>query len=283
MPQKVKQPETAVEGRKMNEEPETAAEIVEQYEAQEADGEDGDRRDQLREKFLQEIRDDPNLLQEPHISQFLADEIEPEALAAMEWDSPQQMVSFSESLYQSRFDSEAFASKFREHARRLLREALHQYEKAGEKEKMFRLLRLAPSYLLRQDEELSRLHYRANVYEIRRIRHGRRLLYGFLVLQAILVLFVFPFLFINAENGRLQSEVEQLADVELGDKGYQLISFSEGVYWSVITAASIGYGDITPTTTTGRMIASILGLMGVVTVSILAGLILDWISPRQII
>jgi hypothetical protein len=283
LPQEVKQHDTAAEDKSLNKEPETAAEIVDRFEAQKTDGEDADTREHLREQFLQAIRDDPSLLEEPRLSQFLADEIEAEALAEMEWDSPQQMASFSESLYHSRFDSEAFASKFREHARLLLRQALQQYEKAGEKEKMFRLLRLAPSYLLRQDEELSRLHYRANVYEIRRVRRGRRMLHGFLLIQAILVLFVFPFLFINAENGQLQREVEQLADVEIGDEGYQLITYSEGVYWAVITAASIGYGDITPTTTTGRIIASVLGLIGVVTIGILAGLVLDWISPRQIV
>jgi hypothetical protein len=101
-------------------------------------------------------------------------------------------------------------------------------------------------------------------------------------LQVILVLFVFPYLFINAENGQLQRQVEQLADVELGDEGYQMIPYSEGVYWSVITAGSIGYGDVTPKTTTGRIIAGMLGTMGVVTVGILAGLVLDWITPRRI-
>ena len=91
------------------------------------------------------------------------------------------------------------------------------------------------------------------------------------------------YLFINAENGRLQREVEQLADVELGDDGYQLLTFSEGVYWAVITASSIGYGDVTPTTTTGRIIAGTLGTMGVITVGILAGLVLDWMTPRRIL
>jgi len=98
-----------------------------------------------------------------------------------------------------------------------------------------------------------------------------------------LVLVVFPYLFINAENGRLQNEVEELANVELGDEGYQLLTFSEGMYWAIITASSIGYGDVTPTTTTGRVIAGTLGTMGVITVGILAGLVLDWITPRRIL
>jgi hypothetical protein len=237
---------------------------------------------ELSQEYLQHITENPDLLRQPEYSGFLARHIEPEAVAAMEWESPHHMVLFSESLYHSQFVDEEMAQKLDQHARILLRHALQEYEKEGELEKMFRLLRLAPSYLLQQDNELSRLHYRANNYEIRRVRRSRRLLYSYLIIQAILVLFIFPYLFINAENQRLQNQVEQMADVELGDDGYQTISYPEGVYWAIITAASIGYGDITPTTNTGRMIASILGTMGVVTVGILAGLVLDWITPRRI-
>lgn len=258
-----------------------AHQVVEQFaEAAELDAETAES---MRHAFVQAIKAAPALLREPPISEFLAQSIEPEELARLEWESPAHMMQFSESLYHSRFSNQEIAQLLNQHASTLLHEALHQYEKEGEMEKMFRLLRLAPSYLLRQDAELGRLHYRANAYEIRRVRRSRHFLHIYLMIQVVLVLFVFPFLFINAENGRLQRQVEQLADVELGDDGYQLITFSEGVYWSVITASSIGYGDITPTTTTGRMIAGTLGTMGVITVGILAGLVLDWITPRRIL
>lgn len=236
----------------------------------------------LSEEFLQLIKENPSLLKQHQYSHFLARHIEPEAVAAMEWESPNHMVLFSESLYHSQFKDEEIAQKLNQHASILLRHALQEYEKEGELEKLFRLLRLAPSYLLRQDDELSRLHYRANTYEVHRVRRSRRLLHSYLIIQVILVVFIFPYLFINAENQRLQNEVQQLANVELGDEGYQTISYAEGVYWAIITAASIGYGDITPTTNTGRIIASILGVMGVVTVGILAGLVLDWVTTRRI-
>lgn len=255
-------------------------EIIEQYDGLEELEEE--TAVELSQEFLQIIQENPALLKQRQYSHFLARHIEPETVAAMEWESPNHMVIFSESLYHSRFEDEELAQKLNQHARILLRHALQEYEKEGELEKLFRLLRLAPSYLLRQDDELSRLHYRANTYEVHRVRRSRRFLHGYLIIQVILVLFIFPYLFINAENQRLQNQVEQLADVELGDQGYQTITYPEGVYWSVITAASIGYGDITPTTNTGRIIASILGTMGVVTVGILAGLVLDWITPRHI-
>lgn len=260
---------------------ETVHEIMERYSADEAM--DAETAESMRRAFLLAIKAEPALLREQPISEFLAQSIEPEDLAKLEWESPTSMMHFSESLYHARFSTQEMAELLNQHASALLHEALHQYEKEGEMEKMFRLLRLAPSYLLRQDVELGRLHYRANAYEIRRVRRNRHFLHIYLVIQVALVLIVFPFLFINAENGRLQRQVEQLADVELGDDGYQLLAFSEGVYWSIITASSIGYGDITPTTTTGRIIAATLGTMGVITVGILAGLVLDWITPRRIL
>lgn len=243
---------------------------------------DSEDAEELKREFLQKIQEDPDLLKDSKFAKFLAQELEPEDISALEWDSPQKMARFSETLYHNRFDTEELATKLNQHASLLFSTALYQYEKDGEMEKMFRLLRLAPSYLLRQNEELGRLNYRANAYEVRRVRRSRRFLFGYLIIQVLLILFVFPFLFINAENGRLQNQVEEVADVEIGDEGYQLISYTEGVYWSIITASSIGYGDVIPTTTTGRIIAATLGSMGVITVGIVAGLILEWITPRRI-
>ncbi|MCA9916638.1 MAG: potassium channel family protein [Anaerolineales bacterium] len=255
-------------------------EIIDLYD--QLDDKNSESAQTLRQDFLTLIKSHPARLNQREIASFLVQQIDPEEIAQLEWDSPNHMLQFSESLYQSRIEDEQFATQLNHHASSLLRHALYHYEQKGEMEKMFRLMRLAPSYLLRQNEELSRLQYRANTYEIKRVRRSRRFLYGYLFLQILLVLFVFPFLFINAENGKLQRQVEELADVNIGDDGYQLLSYSEGLYWSVITASSIGYGDITPTTTTGRIIAAVLGTMGVVTVGILAGLVLDWISPRRI-
>jgi len=259
----------------------TVHDVVEQYaQLEETDAETAES---LRRSFLLAIKEDPALLREELFSDFLAQTIEPDDLDKLEWESPGHIMEMSESLYFSRFSNSERAKMLNRHASVLLHKALYQYEKVGDMEKLLRLLRLTPPYLLRQDAELGRLHHRANAYEIRRVRRSRRFLFGYLLLQVALVLVVFPYLFINAENGRLQNEVEELADVELGDDGYQLLTFSEGMYWAIITASSIGYGDVTPTTTIGRVIAGTLGTMGVITVGILAGLVLDWITPRRIL
>jgi voltage-gated potassium channel len=46
--------------------------------------------------------------------------------------------------------------------------------------------------------------------------------------------------------------------------------FGDGVWWAVVTAATVGYGDIAPTSLVGRLIAVLLMLSGVGVVSTLA-------------
>jgi hypothetical protein len=228
------------------------------------------------------LKDQPSLLDKEKFSQFLTEHVEPEDFLELEWEAIENMVMFCESLYSLPFQSEDMAKRVQSHVQNLLLHALHEFEERDEKEKLFLLMQISPSHLLNQNPELRRLRHRAYAYEMHRVRHHRRILYIYLIAQMFLVLLVFPFLFINAENGRLQRQVEELTDVELGDDGYQPLTYSQAVYWAIITASSIGYGDITPRTTTGRIIAASLGTMGVITVGIFAGLVLDWISPRRL-
>jgi voltage-gated potassium channel len=46
--------------------------------------------------------------------------------------------------------------------------------------------------------------------------------------------------------------------------------FADGVWWAIVTASTVGYGDIAPTTVGGRLIAVMLMLSGVGLVSTLA-------------
>lgn len=45
----------------------------------------------------------------------------------------------------------------------------------------------------------------------------------------------------------------------------------ETLYFCAITALTIGYGDIAPTTATGRLIAVLLGFLGVLMTGVIAG------------
>ena len=92
----------------------------------------------------------------------------------------------------------------------------------------------------------------------------------------------FPLLFIYSENGAIEETIESVAKVELADTQRRHFSYTDGLYWSLITAGTVGYGDITPTTTVGRVLAAIHGVMGVLTTGVIAGLILRWITPRRL-
>ena len=39
-------------------------------------------------------------------------------------------------------------------------------------------------------------------------------------------------------------------------------SFSDGLWWALVTITTVGYGDITPMTTIGRLVASALMFLG---------------------
>jgi voltage-gated potassium channel len=46
--------------------------------------------------------------------------------------------------------------------------------------------------------------------------------------------------------------------------------FADGIWWAIVTASTVGYGDIAPATAVGRLIAVLLMLSGVGLVSTLA-------------
>jgi voltage-gated potassium channel len=50
-------------------------------------------------------------------------------------------------------------------------------------------------------------------------------------------------------------------------------SFSDSLWWSFVTTTTVGYGDISPATNAGRIIASILMLVGIGFVGMLTGTI----------
>jgi hypothetical protein len=238
---------------------------------------------QVRQLFLSELMNEPKIWVEANFFQLLTEHFKPEDLDGLRWQDPGQVISLCEILYSFQFPSETHAEQIKTHVQTLLQHALQQFEQQKEFEKMFQLLHLTPSYAsLIEETEFFRLRNRAYMYETRRVQRNRYFLHGYLTLYVILVTIIFPLLFINAENGAIQDKIEQAAEVDMDEENRQFLSYSDGLYWSVITASSIGYGDVTPVTQVGRIIAATLGIMGVITVAVIAGLILEWITPRPL-
>ena len=59
------------------------------------------------------------------------------------------------------------------------------------------------------------------------------------------------------------------------------IPFSDGLWWSFVTATTVGYGDISPSTGLGRIIASILMLVGIGFIGMLTGTIATYFLSEK--
>ena len=68
--------------------------------------------------------------------------------------------------------------------------------------------------------------------------------------------------------------------IYLVEKGTTVHSFSDAIWWAFVTATTVGYGDISPTTTAGRLIAGVLMIMGIAFVSMLTGTIATYFSKK---
>jgi len=48
-------------------------------------------------------------------------------------------------------------------------------------------------------------------------------------------------------------------------------SFGDGLWWSVVTTTTVGYGDISPATGLGRLVAAVLMIVGIGTIGMITG------------
>ena len=60
----------------------------------------------------------------------------------------------------------------------------------------------------------------------------------------------------------------------------KLASIPHAIYWSLITLTTVGYGDISPVTTFGKIISSVTALLGVATVAMFTGIIASAFSKQ---
>ena len=77
--------------------------------------------------------------------------------------------------------------------------------------------------------------------------------------------YLFAILFI------LSSTLMYFAEYRTHPTGFQ--SIPDSMYWALITLTTVGYGDITPITVTGKLIAVGSAILGVIVVAIITGIV----------
>jgi voltage-gated potassium channel len=74
--------------------------------------------------------------------------------------------------------------------------------------------------------------------------------------------------------------IASLAVLDVEREEGEITTFSEALWWSVVTITTVGYGDYFPVTGTGRLIAVGLMVGGVVLVGVIVGTLSSWIVER---
>lgn len=64
-------------------------------------------------------------------------------------------------------------------------------------------------------------------------------------------------------------------------EGGQVKSLFDGVYWSIVTLATVGYGDISPQTTSGRLVAIVLIFSGLGVLSFFTSIMVSGFSEKM--
>jgi voltage-gated potassium channel len=73
--------------------------------------------------------------------------------------------------------------------------------------------------------------------------------------------------------------------VVVGGAGYaaeENITFGDGLYWAITTMATVGYGDISPHKTEGKIIAVVVMLVGIGTATLLIGAVAERFLARPV-
>jgi voltage-gated potassium channel len=67
--------------------------------------------------------------------------------------------------------------------------------------------------------------------------------------------------------------LERLVDPAMGD-------FADALWWAIVTVTTVGYGDVIPTSTSGKVIASVLMVAGVSAIPITTSLVVSVFVSR---
>jgi voltage-gated potassium channel len=69
-------------------------------------------------------------------------------------------------------------------------------------------------------------------------------------------------------------------DEERGQPGSRINNFGDAVWWAITTVTTVGYGDVSPVTTTGKVIAVFLMIGGISLVGLVTATLASWIIQQ---
>ena len=62
----------------------------------------------------------------------------------------------------------------------------------------------------------------------------------------------------------------------------QVETFGDGIWWALVTITTVGYGDITPLTTLGRVVAGLLMLLGLGLIATITAIVSAKFIPNYV-
>jgi voltage-gated potassium channel len=71
-----------------------------------------------------------------------------------------------------------------------------------------------------------------------------------------------------------------ILETERYEPGSKIITFGDALWWSITTITTVGYGDLSPVTGTGRVIAVLLMFGGISLVGVVTATMASWIVQR---
>lgn len=221
--------------------------------------------------LLRDLRGKREMLAHPSCSWLVMTHLREENLAHIPWLSADEVAGAAECFY-GFCDGDTVLSSEESHrrVRDLVKYAALHFLNGGQYEEAFQLFTRVPVPTDVIDADLFRLRNAMVLYEQRRVQRLQRF---FAVLLCVVLGFLLlgsPLLFIAFESG---------ARVE---KGEPAPSFFDGLYWSITTASTLGYGDMVPLTHAGKALAMLDVVLGTMSIGVLAGSILSVVTPRQL-
>lgn len=103
---------------------------------------------------------------------------------------------------------------------------------------------------------------------VRHVGEANILINALIASRSKIAVFLFAVLAITAVLGTLMYVVE---GVFYGNAKFS--SIPESIYWAIVTISTVGYGDVTPESPLGKMITTVIVLLGYGTLAVPTGIV----------